>query len=199
MEFISGEDLYNYAKKYRENNDYDTLYKHLLLILKDIIKGLVFVHSKGILHNDIKPENIMIDSELTPKLVDFGLACSVNPKFCVVGGEKTDCCEGYVGTPDFSSPEMYNTGIKYPASDIWSLGITLYDSATGEYSFDYPPNPTNDDIAQTIRDKQPNKLKTSNDLLNSIVNMALNKNPATRITAKQIKDIITVLSDVYLK
>jgi len=194
MEFIEGETLHDYAAKFRNDNDYDTLHKHLLLIVKDLIKGLMYVHEKGILHNDIKPENIMISKDLVPKLVDFGLAC--NTYTCSAGGKDSICCGGFSGTPDFASPEMYNHEIRSNESDIWSMGATLYNTATGTYPFNYGTNgtqPTNRDIMQAIRDNEPLKLNTPNQLLNDIVNRSLVKDVANRISGPEINEILTVL------
>src|SRR5207249_3713394 len=70
-EFIDGVTLDVYCDNLFSQKEYSKLYRHLLLIVKDIVTGLKLVHGKGIIHNDIKPQNIIIDKDLTPKLVDF--------------------------------------------------------------------------------------------------------------------------------
>ena len=191
MEIIDGETLTEFCKKVHG----DVLYRYLLLIVKDLIKAIVYIHNLNVLHNDIKPDNIMIDRELTPKLVDFGLACTTHT--CdnndrVKTSTKTElCCEGYNGTPAFASPEMYANDIRYPASDIWSLGVTLYLCATGKYPFLFPYNASNQDIRNTILNNDPAELNTSNKLLNEIVNKALIKTPELRITSEGIDTLLS--------
>lgn len=190
MEYIEGDDLDDYAKKLRETDEYDKLYRHLLLITKDLIKGLIYVHEKKILHNDIKPSNIRIDPNLTPKFVDFGIACNTHDE-CRLGSSKAPCCHGFEGTPGFASPEMYDTSTRYPASDVWSLGMTLYDSATGSYPYNFrDKNPKLREIFQNVKDVDPKRLNTTNLLLNEIVNRALIRDPAERITTQEINDML---------
>lgn len=190
MEYIDGEDLDDYAKRLRDNEEYEKLYKHLLLITKDLIKGMMHFHDKKILHNDIKPGNIRIDSSLTPKFVDFGIACMAHDS-CRLGSSTSPCCGGFTGTPSFVSPEMYKSSIRYPASDMWSLGMTLYDSATGSYPYDYSrKEPNLREAMQNITDVDPKQLNTTNSLLNKIVNKSLVREPADRITAQEINDLL---------
>ncbi len=186
MEYIEGKTLRQYAKELREKGDYDKLYKHLLLITKDLITGLLWVHQKNIIHNDIKPDNIMIDKKLTPKLIDFGVACDSHYT-CRLETSSTPCCKGFSGTIYYASPEMYEHGIRYPQSDIWSLGMSLHEAATGKMPYDYGiSKPNIRDIFQSVQDKTPKKLETSNLLLNDIVNKSIVKNPADRISALEI-------------
>jgi serine/threonine protein kinase len=189
MEYIDGDTLDDYAEKLRDSGEYDKLYKHLLLITKDLIKGLNYIHNKDILHNDIKPNNIMIDRDLTPKFVDFGLACDAHDT-CTLDSGKSKCCSGYSGTPDYASPEMYNTDTRYPQSDIWSLAMSLYTSATGKYAYNYGYNPSIRDIFQSIAYKDPYKLETTNQLLNMIVNQGLVRDPAKRITGTEVEELL---------
>ncbi len=190
MEYIEGEDLDDYAKRLRDNKEYDKLYKHLLLIAKDLIKGLICVHEKDILHNDVKPGNIRIDTSKTPKFVDFGISCYAHDS-CKLGSGSSPCCRGFSGTPAFASPEMYSSETRYPQSDIWSLGMSLYESATGELPYNFSGlEPNLRDIFQNIVDEEPKKLHTSNPLLNKIVNKSLVKDPAKRITASGINKLL---------
>ena len=179
MEYIDGPTL----KKYARPLHMEKLYFHLLLILKDIITGLIVVHDKGIIHNDIKPANIVIDKDLIPKLIDFGVSCFTHP--C----ENTECCEGFTGTPQYASPEMIADMIRFPESDIWSLGVTLYNTATGEYPYNYKDMNRRQILRTTVND-EPVKLNTTNTLLNTIVNRSLIKDPRQRITASEISNLL---------
>lgn len=187
MEYIDGETLFKYSKKYKGSK----LYRHLLAITKDIIKGLSYMHKKNILHNDIKPENIMIDRSLTPKLVDFGLACTATSRY-YKSRTPQPSCSGFNGTPIFVSPEMLNYKRRYKQSDIWSLGVTLYNAATGKFPFNFGSNPSIQKVLQIIKDPsiKPKKLNTSNKLLNTIVNRALVRDINKRITLKEINTLL---------
>ena len=163
----------------------------MLLITKDIVTGLKLVHSKGIIHNDIKPENIIIDSNKTPKLVDFGVVCKTNQ--CSIGDISditVECCKGFTGTLYYLSPETITNHVRYLSSDVWSLGISLYNSATGgKYPFDYG-NKNLRTIFSSIASQNPKLLKVRNTKLNTIVNKALVKDPFNRITLSEIYDIL---------
>lgn len=189
MEYIEGKTLGEYAKVYREREQYNTLYKHLLAITKDIVSGLELVHAKNIIHNDIKPENIIIDKNLTPKLVDFGVACKTE-KCLIYQGLKVECCQGFSGSPHYVSPEMITKQIRFLASDVWSLGVTLYYTATGTYPFDYSNEKTINSILMTIVSQKPKILNTDNSDLNTIVNGALKQNPFDRIRLREISRIL---------
>lgn len=187
-EFIDGVTLDIYCEKLRNEGKYDKLYKHLLLITKDIVTGIKLVHSKGIIHNDIKPQNIIIDKDLTPKLVDFGLACKTIP--CEYENMFVECCPGYSGTPYYASPEMLKNKVRYFPSDIWSYGMTLYNCATGEYPYDFPEFRTQIGVLYIISNNIPKRLETNNYLLNDIVNRSLNLEVFKRITLDEIEKLL---------
>ena len=93
--------------------------------IKEILSGLAYLHSKKIIHRDIKSENIMLDSNFNIKLCDFGFA-SFN-----IGKFKT-----FFGTSGYASPEMCNKQPYYGISnDIFSLGITIFVLITGNMPF----------------------------------------------------------------
>jgi len=187
-EFIDGVTLNLYCDNIRKNGEYDKLYKHLLLITKDIMTGLKLVHSKGIIHNDIKPENILIDKQLTPKLVDFGLACKTIP--CSYENMAVECCPGYSGTPHYASPEMIKNKVRYFPSDIWSYGMTLYHCATGDYPYDFPQFKTAIGVLYIMANNVPKKLQTNNGILNEITNRSLILDVFKRITPDEIERLL---------
>lgn len=189
MKYIEGIDLYEYSKNLHEQGMNETLYKHLLLITKDITEGLYILHTNNILHNDIKPQNIVIDRILTPVLVDYGVACKSIEK-CDLGTKKVNCCKENYGTLVYFPPEA-DRNIRYPSSDIWSLGVTLYNVATnGKFPFDFSSALYEDEVISIINNSNPSLLNTSNHLLNYIVNKSLQKDPEDRITLDEIQRLL---------
>ena len=99
-------------------------------IVRDVAKGLAYVHANGILHRDIKPANIMFDREGTPKLVDFGLAK-------VLGGDRLTVTGQAMGTPVYMAPEQVEGRHRDQdeRTDVYGLGAVLYHLLTGEVPF----------------------------------------------------------------
>jgi serine/threonine protein kinase len=98
-------------------------------LVKQVCSALMAAHSKGIIHRDLKPQNIMIDKSGKAYVLDFGIARSIH-----LDGEATE--EGIVlGTPDFMSPEQIKGEKAEAGTDIYSLGIIMYEMATGELPF----------------------------------------------------------------
>ncbi len=100
----------------------------ILRISKDIASGLEYAHREGVLHRDIKPENIMITIEGKPKIMDFGLARSVESSHITPGGT-------IVGTPAYLSPESALGKENDERSDLYSLGCVMYSMAAGHPPF----------------------------------------------------------------
>ena len=193
MEYIPGKSLLKFIRETSSDTaesrssvparaSSSKVYRYLLLILRDLVTGLELVHSKGIIHSDIKPDNIIITPNLVPKLVDFGLGC----KASICNGK--ECCDKeLVGTPQFVAPETITRHVRYFASDIWSLGVTLYYCAVNNYPFPFRGLGT-PEILGTIARSEPNKLDTTNELLNDITNRCLIKNPFDRIFLSEISE-----------
>jgi serine/threonine-protein kinase PpkA len=100
-----------------------------LEIIRKIAMALDYAHQRGIIHRDIKPENIMFRTDETPVLVDFGLAKISSSKESLTRSGIT------VGTPDYMSPEQIQGLSLDPASDIYSLGVVLYELLTGRVPY----------------------------------------------------------------
>lgn len=94
-------------------------------IFLQIVNGVEYMHEKDFAHRDLKMTNILIDSSLTVKIIDFGFACKASRLHNM-----------YCGTPSYMPPEIVQRGTYYPKPvDIWTLGCVLYKLATNEYPF----------------------------------------------------------------
>ncbi|MFC2163768.1 protein kinase [Acidobacteriota bacterium] len=124
MEFVSGEDL----KKSIRRMGPLTIRK-TLSIAKQLCHGLSEAHRLGIVHRDLKPHNIMIDREGNTKIMDFGIALSQDAQ------DITDS-NVMIGTPQYLSPEQVEGRKADQRSDIYSLGVIMFEIVTGQVPFD---------------------------------------------------------------
>ena len=101
----------------------------ILGIARDITAALEFAHQQGVIHRDLKPDNILIRSDGGAVLTDFGIARAVSGYTASTGVNMT------VGTPHYLSPEQAQGRPLDPRVDFYALGVTLYKAATGEVPF----------------------------------------------------------------
>jgi len=100
-----------------------------------ICRALDYIHSCGVVHRDLKPENIMVDSDDRTKLIDFGIAGRAGARQLTFGA-----LSQIMGTPDYIAPEQVNGKPGDARSDVYALGVMLYEMLTGETPF-RGPNP----------------------------------------------------------
>jgi len=119
-----------------EHHDFDIpmLPAEALHLVYQACVGLDEAHRLGIVHRDIKPENLWIErGTLQLKIIDFGLARAWDPSVTI--GEQATVGHMLIGTPHYAQPEQVHTGILTPASDVYSLGVVLYELLTGHVPF----------------------------------------------------------------
>ncbi len=183
MKFVEGRTLLRILKHLRQQNKFlDS--EHVVTIISDVAAALDYAHSRGVIHRDIKPSNIMLTSDNRAVLTDFGLTMQL-------GSDST--LGTAFGTPRYIAPEQAISSQKsVPQSDIYSLGVVLYEMAAGRAPFDdespmslalshitnAPPLP------QTVRPDLPHPVQT-------VILKALEKRPENRWQlAKEMADAL---------
>ncbi|HKO34935.1 MAG TPA: serine/threonine-protein kinase [Pyrinomonadaceae bacterium] len=175
MEFIKGEELSSLLRRIgRLPQD------KAVQIARQICAGLAAAHDVGFLHRDLKPANVMIDEHGNARILDFGL-----------GGltEEFGADEMRAGTPAYMSPEQIEAKEQTVRSDIYSLGLVLYELFTGKRAFEAP---TLGDLVKLRRsDTSPTTpseiVKDLDPAIERVIDRCLQKNPAQRpVSALQV-------------
>lgn len=151
-------------------------FRQAMLWVRQLADALSYAHSEGIVHRDIKPDNIMLDEKLVPQIMDFGLARRTDEDAVMT----TD--GSIMGTPAYMSPEQARGDIALvgPASDQFSLGVVMYELLVGRRPFD---GTTHAVISQVIGTEPPPPRSLCPDLprdLEAICLKAMEKDPAQR-------------------
>jgi tetratricopeptide (TPR) repeat protein len=123
MQFVDGRDLATILKKQGKLPT-----DRLIRVFRQVAEGLKAAHDQGVVHRDLKPQNIMIDSQDRVYVTDFGLAKSAEQSGMTQTG-------ALIGTPFYMSPEQVKGEPVGPRSDIYALGVILYQMAAGVVPF----------------------------------------------------------------
>ena len=152
----------------------------LLAIATGVARGLAAAHGAGIVHRDLKPENIMIASDGTPKILDFGLVKEgpIDRSPDDSTALKVSMTGTVMGTPAYMSPEQGRGEPLDFRSDQFSLGIILYEMATGRHPFRRPSSV--EVLAAIISDEPETPAGTLPQTLVWIIERCLEKNPSDR-------------------
>ena len=187
MELVEGKDILSSFKKWE--------YEHFLQLLLQICETLEFIHSRGYVHSDLKPGHILIDRVEGVKIIDLGLAQFIG--FPSGGGIR--------GTPGYIAPEVLKGGRGDGRSDLYSLGVVLYELWTGRKPFPYS------DVAKLIEAHLHEEVVSPSSLnpevpapINRVILKLLEKEPSKRFQSaleviENLFSKITKSSPKYLK
>jgi serine/threonine protein kinase/tetratricopeptide (TPR) repeat protein/TolB-like protein len=150
MEHVSGTRIDRYADA-RRLNTIDRI--RLCLPILDAVQH---AHDRHVVHRDIKPTNVMVSADGHPKLLDFGIATILNPG---VEGPSTVTSLGRPMTPDYASPEQIRGGAVTPATDVYALGLLVYELLTGHRPYRLVTR-TPEEIARVVCEQDPERPST---------------------------------------
>ncbi len=123
MTYVAGSTLADLVKRRRQLE-----FDEVVLIGKQVARGLLYAHNKGIVHRDIKPSNILLSSDNRAYITDFGISHMQDSERLTNTGMT-------MGTPEYMSPEQCQGGNITKQTDIYSLGIILYEMVCGDAPF----------------------------------------------------------------
>lgn len=181
MEYVRGSDLKTAITQRGAINQ-----RKVAEIGAQVCKALSVAHNQDIIHRDIKPQNIMVQPDGNVKVMDFGIARAKN--------SMKQQTSAVLGTAHYISPEQAQGKELTPASDIYSLGVVLYEAATGKLPFDGPDSVS---VAmKQVSDAPVPPREVNPDLdpnLEAIILRALEKDPAARFAT--VNDMKHALND----
>ncbi|MBN2136015.1 MAG: protein kinase [Acidobacteria bacterium] len=182
MQYVEGIDLVGWF-----NNNLDKNFKVKMVLIRKICEGLKAAHDLGVIHRDIKPKNIMVNSHNDPIILDFGIAEAMNAYLKSASNQ-------LVGSPNYMSPEQISDSGYDHRTDIYSLGCVMYEMFTGR-----KPYVVNDltELFMVKLDRTPRLPTEFNPSipveLEQIIMKSLMRNPDERY-----KDMSELISDINL-
>jgi serine/threonine protein kinase/tetratricopeptide (TPR) repeat protein len=153
MEYIEGLPLDEYCDRQQLST------AARLELFRTVCSAVQYAHQNLVVHRDLKPGNILITADGTPKLLDFGIAKLLNPE--LAGAEVDMTMTGMkLMTPGYASPEQARSEPITTASDVYSLGVVLYELLTGHRPYHVSSRPPHE-VMRVICEEQPAKPSTA--------------------------------------
>lgn len=181
LELCQGGDLMTHLVKRRRLTEAETR-----RFLRQIVQAVGYMHSLGILHRDLKIENLLLTQDQNVKIIDFGLSNLVRSLPDENGSIVTELCRTQCGSPAYAAPEVLAKKPYGTAVDIWSIGVNMFAMLTGNLPFTVKPYSIKA-LYQKMVNQELNPLpKTLSVGCRDLLMRLLNPEPETRIKLKDV-------------
>ncbi|MFF5666274.1 serine/threonine-protein kinase [Streptomyces griseofuscus] len=147
----------------------------------EVLGALEAAHAAGVLHRDVKPDNVLLGRHGRVVLTDFGIAR-------IEGDTRLTDTGGFVGSPEYVAPERVLGQLPGPASDLWSLGVLLYSATEGVSPFRRSNTPA---TLQSVLNATPAPPTAAGGPLAEVIDGLLHKDPARRPSAQRVRALLT--------
>lgn len=186
MEYISGTDLKTLSRRRKR-----IPVKEALDLMIQICAGVGYAHRAGLVHCDLKPQNVLVTPDGHAKITDFGISralASIHP---------AEHSEVVWGSPRYFSPEQASGGPPSPASDVYSLGVVMFELLTGSLPFTASDSATLADLHLSAIPPSARELEPTIPVaLEQILEKVLSKEPAARYrTADQLGRVLQTIAE----
>jgi tetratricopeptide (TPR) repeat protein len=191
MEYVDGVPIDQYAREKHLNA------REVVGLFEKTCAAVAYAHENSVVHRDLKPGNLLVTADGTPKLLDFGISKLWEEEPVDGAGATLTEERSRALTPDYASPEQLVGGKATPASDVYSLGVLLYELLTGRRPYDIGSAPIGGlkqlgerglESPRAIAKRMGGAGRISRDL-DAIVLKALARDPATRYeSAKELRE-----------
>jgi serine/threonine protein kinase len=188
MEYIEGKRIDEYC----DANGLSNLDR--LKLFRQVCSAIHYAHQNLIIHRDIKPSNILITSDGTPKLLDFGIAKLLDPAQSMHTNDHT-ATELRLMTPDYASPEQVKGEGITTVSDVYSLGVLLYELLTGRRPYRISKRAPSE-IVQVICGHEPDKPSAA--AISELENSKTQEGPASQFAVRNPKGLRGDLDNIVL-
>lgn len=152
MEYVNGVSI----KAFCESNRLST--RERLELFMKVCSAVSYAHHNLVVHRDLKPSNIFINKDGEPKLLDFGISKLLSPNWNA--NEAATATQFRVLTPEYASPEQFRGEMTTTGTDVYSLGVVLYEILTGRRPFQFT-GMSSSEIAEVLRSEEPVKPSTA--------------------------------------